>query len=325
MKPQYSQLVAIWLEGLLYGLYVPIFATAVYYLAVRPNSPVNKTILAVTSVLFMLGTMHVAGSFKTMIDAFITFADRPGGPAAFFANEREPINVFRKAVSALSILVGDGLVIYRCYVIWSRNWWIVAGPIASMVATFITGLVVARDLLNLKGNEDTFTRPMLISVPLYFSFSFVTNLLVTFLIGFRLWTVSRAVASLRTGGRSLRTVAILTESAAIYPIVNLFALILFAIKDNAQVIPSNALCQIIGIAPTLIVVQVQAGLSETDRGYSMDSRQRSGVPHRPSTARTEYHVSTFAHGNNSSPMVISIGSTTHSTSHEITDKEGTTV
>ena len=73
----------------------------------------------------------------------------------------------------------------------------------------VTGLIVARDLLSLKGNEDTFTRSMLISVPLYFSFSFFTNLLVTFLIGFRLWTVSRAVASLRTGGRSLRTVAIL--------------------------------------------------------------------------------------------------------------------
>ena len=89
-----------------------------------------------------------------MIDAFVTFADRPGGPAAFFANKTKPINIFRKTVSALSIQVGDGLVvcyhtpslsispllsyiqIYRCFIIWSRNWWIVAGPIASMVATF---------------------------------------------------------------------------------------------------------------------------------------------------------------------------------------------
>ena len=110
--------------------------------------------MAVTCVLFALGTMHVAGSVKTMIDAFITFADRPGGPAAFFANERDPTNLFRKTVSALSILVGDGLVvrsqtpslfrlsilsyiqIYRCYVIWTRNWWVIAGPIASMIATF---------------------------------------------------------------------------------------------------------------------------------------------------------------------------------------------
>jgi len=61
----------------------------------------------------MLGTMHVAGSIKIMIDAFVTSADRPGGPAAFFANKTEPINIFRTAVSALSILVGDGLVV--CY------------------------------------------------------------------------------------------------------------------------------------------------------------------------------------------------------------------
>jgi hypothetical protein len=93
-----------------------------------------------------------------MIDAFITFADRPGGPAAFFVNETIPINVFRKAVFAISLLVGDSLVvcyqtpnlsklpvlsytqIYRCFIIWSRNWWIVASPIASMVATFSTSV-----------------------------------------------------------------------------------------------------------------------------------------------------------------------------------------
>jgi len=112
MQLHYAHLVAIWLEGLLYGLYVPVFATAVYYLTVRPHPrQINKTVLAVTFVLFMLGTMHAAASVKIMIDAFITFADRPGGPAAFFANEAEPINVFQNAVSALSIFVGDGLVV----------------------------------------------------------------------------------------------------------------------------------------------------------------------------------------------------------------------
>jgi len=61
----------------------------------------------------MLGTMHVAGSIKVMVDAFITFANRPGGPAALFANEAEPINLFRNGVFAISVLVGDSLVV--CY------------------------------------------------------------------------------------------------------------------------------------------------------------------------------------------------------------------
>jgi hypothetical protein len=80
-------------------------------LAIRPYPHINKAMLAVTFILFVLGTMHIAGSIKVMIDAFVTFADRLGGPAAFLANEAEPINLFRAIVFAISILVGDGLVV----------------------------------------------------------------------------------------------------------------------------------------------------------------------------------------------------------------------
>ena len=87
-------------------------------------------------------------------------------------------------------------------------------------------------------------------------------------------------------------------------------------------IPANALCQIIGIAPTLIVVQVQAGLSEVDRGHSNDSRKRGDVTGRTSTARTNYRVSTFSHGSDSALMVTSFDwSGAGSLTQEISEKE----
>ena len=92
-------------------------------------------------------------------------------------------------------------------------------------------------------------------------------------------------------------------------------LILFAAKDNAQVIPANALCQIIGIAPTLIVVQVQAGLSEADWEYSNDSRK---LP------ITDHHISTFGYGSNSAPIISYDWSTAHSPIEEISEKESST-
>lgn len=108
--------------------------------------------------------------------------------------------------------------------------------------------------------------------------------------------------------------------------MNLITLILFATKDNAQAIPANALCQIIGIAPTLVIVQVQAGLSEADRGYSKKSRERGSVTGRPSRARADYHVSTFGHGGDSVPIVISIDRyTVSSPVQEIPEKESATV
>lgn len=74
-------------------------------------------------------------------------------------------------------------------------------------------------------------------------------------------------------------------------------------KDNARAIPANALCQIIGIAPTLVVVQVQAGLSEADRGRI-----------------------TFDHRSGSAPIVVSIDqSTLSSYIQEIPEKGGVTV
>ena len=73
----------------------------------------------------------------------------------------------------------------------------------------VAGSVVAKELSSLKGNDVVFSSSLLIWVPLYFSFSFITNLLVTFLIALRLWKVSRRVPSLRTQSRSRRAVAIL--------------------------------------------------------------------------------------------------------------------
>jgi len=74
----------------------------------------------------------------------------------------------------------------------------------------VAGSVVAKELSGLKEDDEVFSPAMLIWVPLYLSFSFITNLLVTFLIGLKLWRVSRGLASLRTWNQSCRTVAILT-------------------------------------------------------------------------------------------------------------------
>jgi len=79
----------------------------------------------------------------------------------------------------------------------------------------VAGLVVTKELCSLIESDDVFSPTMLIWVPLYFSLSFFTNLLVTFLIGLRLWRVSRGLASSRTRSQLCRTVAILTVRGGI--------------------------------------------------------------------------------------------------------------
>jgi len=74
-----------------------------------------------------------------------------------------------------------------------------------IIVFLVAGTIGVKELISLKGDHKVFSW-----TPVYVFLSFITHLLVTFLIGLRLWRVSRAVASLRTRGQSLRTVAILT-------------------------------------------------------------------------------------------------------------------
>ena len=133
------------------GIYVPLFFVTVYLLLLRPRGDrINKSLVFASFFLFVLATMHVAGSLKELFDAFIFFRDGPKGPAGIFAHEAEgesnefwtltlkltlPLaaNIFRKSVAALSIVVGDSLVIYRCYVIWGRDWRVTVLPIALLI------------------------------------------------------------------------------------------------------------------------------------------------------------------------------------------------
>lgn len=252
-------MIAITLECILYGLYVPLFFATIYFLLIRPRGDkINKTFVAASFTLFTLATMHLAGSLKELFDAFVFFKDGPQGAATIFLHEGEPVNLFRKAVATLAVIVGDSLVIHRCYVIWGKDWRVIVLPIICLVFSIAASGVIAK-AISTPGSK-VFSPLLLTWVPIYFGTSFATNLIVTLLIAYKLYVAGKAVSG--TGGHYWRTIAIVAESGAIYPIANLFVIILFAVKSSAQAIPVNALAQLVAIAPTIIIIQVQSGNSQ---------------------------------------------------------------
>jgi hypothetical protein len=255
----YVHMVAIIVECILYGIYVPLFFVTVYLLLLRPRGDrINKSLVFASFFLFVLATMHVAGSLKELFDAFIFFRDGPKGPAGIFAHEAEAANIFRKSVAALSIVVGDSLVIYRCYVIWGRDWRVTVLPIALLIFSIAASVVVLRGIS--APDSRVFSPFLLTWVPLTFALSFATNFMVTVLIAYKLYSAGKSVSG--SGGYYWRTIAIIAESGAIYPIVNVFVIVLFAMQSTTQAIPVNALAQVVAIAPTIIIIQVQTGNSQ---------------------------------------------------------------
>jgi len=166
-----------------------------------------------------------------------------------------------------SHIVADSLVIYRCYVVWGFSIKIIILPLILLIATSVCAYIAVFNFSQIHPGQNVFAINIAEWGTALFSLSLATNIIVTFLIAGRIWWISRKACKLL--GKEIRrkynhTVAIVLESGAIYSVSLMTLLILYCSKTNAQYIVYDALAQIMGIVPTLIIVRVGLGLSTQD-------------------------------------------------------------
>ncbi|KZV84464.1 hypothetical protein EXIGLDRAFT_574250, partial [Exidia glandulosa HHB12029] len=171
---------------------------------------------------------------------FIDDRGIPGGPPAFFLKN---FNVWPNTVSNAALLVNgllaDGLIIWRCYIIWDANRYIVAVPILVFTASAVFSMLTLWETTRPGNNPWSSIR---FAIP-YFSLRtprkvLVLNISLTALIvGRLLWHRRRLRRALRVQGSTLgRTylgvAAMLIESAALYCLTSTALIISFAVGSN---------------------------------------------------------------------------------------------
>jgi len=125
-----------------------------------------------------------------------------------------------------------------------------------------------------------------------------TNVLVTALIATRIWLLSpRKVYDLRgvyfPEGTGRAAIDIVIESGALYLVVQLVFVVLFAIHHPAQGIVGVIAVQVYGIAPTLIIIRVALGLSNASPSARPSARPPSWTLPSPTEVRIGYNSAAF--------------------------------
>ena len=93
------------------GIYIPLFIGTGFVLNKRRTQEggrLNVIFAAVTVLLFLLATLHIAGSMRLIFETFI-FPIPGQGP--IIENQAHPLNQYRKALDTIAIVIGDGLVV----------------------------------------------------------------------------------------------------------------------------------------------------------------------------------------------------------------------
>ncbi|RXW21549.1 hypothetical protein EST38_g4296 [Candolleomyces aberdarensis] len=159
-------------------------------------------------------------------------------------------------ILAVLTWLGDILVIYRCFLIWQRNYYVIILPVILLLASIGTTSV------NLWWFRHTSEIPWSIMKRLFnvtYPLNFVQNVLTTGFIAYRIYTQYRASKAAHDSISSklnfIAIMRIIVESALIYTVQMLLLIILWYTGSPALVIVQHAIAPSIGIVFVLIAIR----------------------------------------------------------------------
>jgi len=288
-----AYLAAIWLETMFYGINIVLFSGCMYVLIARRRTPkVNRYLVGVAVLMFCFSTCHVFLGFYRLIMGFIVLRDQPGGPAAFFADVSIPANVAKVGIHTVNSVVGDSVVVWRCFLVWGRDWRMCLLPIVLVCGSAICGFGQTVYFARGQKYHSAFAPALVRWNGSLFSLSLATNIVVTGLVALRAWHLLRLSGGV-AGFRYWRILVIVIESGMIYSIALICEVTLYFLGLNSFYIVYDPIGQLTGIVPTMIIVL--AGLSLTS----------NDVQSRFSQTQLSLSAPRFRPGNTTTPNMIS--------------------
>lgn len=251
--------------------------------------------LAVSILMFVLATMQVAINFTRIIRGFIV---HEGHTEEYYNVLAEFTQIFGSTMYIVQTFVGDGVAIYRCYIVWSRRLVVILFPCTLYIGSLVTGIGILVTMGQATDGSLVFVDKLGRWISSFFAFTLVTSTTCTFMIASRIWYLSHQSALEGTRGSSLHPVArVVVESGAIYSSMLIALLILYGQKSWFQYIVVDALSSLIGIVFSIIIVRIGLGIAidpDTVQG-TMSSKTIGGSARRDGS--TVHELSTFEASN----------------------------
>ncbi|KAH8997793.1 hypothetical protein EDB86DRAFT_3150678 [Lactarius hatsudake] len=228
-----AELLSLGLTTFLYGLFFTLFfiSTAVmsYRVAEDVRSQRDK-ILPVSFSMLVVATIHI---ILLWVRGKIGFIDQRGGsPTAFYENIADITNVLKVGCLLFQSLLGDGVIIWRLYVVYGKRAWVTAPSIILVIAYTVVGCVTLQFIAHARPGTDVF-HVATSWITAYFSLTMVTNVLCSGAIAWRIFLAGKPVRG--AGTKMLWPVIfIVIESSALYAFGVIAVLASFLSGSNGQ-------------------------------------------------------------------------------------------
>ncbi|KAJ7743603.1 hypothetical protein B0H16DRAFT_1008171 [Mycena metata] len=283
---------------------IVLFCLAVYLLLYHRSvgGAGRTTFVVVTLIMVVLATSQVVMQISTAVLAIRIFRLAiegvvwPNGRAFNLTILYDKVYAAGDLVLVTNNVVTDGLFIYRCFIVWGRNFRIVILPALMLIVSTVLGYIAVI-------GDDYIYTTIRLDARWALGMIFLTNVLLMILTAGRIWWIRRDAALVLDPAylRKYDTViALILESGALYCLTIILYLIFVPLhpsvrssslpyhqiemstsQEASTVVIRAIMPQVMNIAPTLIIVRVglDKGAKDTasDRTPRMSPRPRRAV------------------------------------------------
>jgi len=241
----------VW-TGFMFGINTLIYGTCLYYTLDRKNLRTSSWItLTYITVMYGLAVVYFWASVEYTLDMYVNDRNFPGGPLGYATEGPITTELFTGSlVFVLINVVGDALLLFRCWMVWNKSILFILVPALTYCASVVCGALTVQSSSALQ-----FTLP-------YFGLSTGLNILLTLMIaGKLLWARRSIVAALGSQHASLYTsvAAMVIESAFLNAVASGTNIALLATGSIAANIALGTQSQVMCICPMLILIRVARG------------------------------------------------------------------
>ncbi|KAJ6541781.1 hypothetical protein B0H19DRAFT_1174632 [Mycena capillaripes] len=257
-----AELFAAMSEMLFYGILLVLVAFAVNLLWRRQAGA--RVLLISTAVMFVFATVQFGARLQATVKAFDVFYLAVQGEfspqsarARDAAAQNLAFNFLEDVLLVTNNAFTDGVLIYRCFLIWGSNYYVIIAPSLMLLLTSILSYISAYE-----GDYPSAAGPS-IDLRIGFALSVLTNIVLVGLTAGRILHTRRVArrAGMRTDVRRFNTaVAMVLESGAILCAWVVVYVILRSISPpTTWRVFRGGLAMLLNIVPTMIIVRIGLG------------------------------------------------------------------
>ncbi|KAN0127752.1 hypothetical protein V8E53_014412 [Lactarius tabidus] len=186
-----SELLALCVESVLYGVYLVLLTDCIKVLINKQRRRAGgnlRLILPVVSItLFLLITWHQS---IDVLRLYIAYKDSETDQSAdqYYFDVTSMLSIMKTSVYLVETLVSDLFILYRCYVVWNLNLFVLILSTFLYIADAGTGTAAVWTLSQLTAKQSPlFSLEQERITNAFFSCTLTVNTVCTGLIAFRIW------------------------------------------------------------------------------------------------------------------------------------------